>query len=197
VWDTATGHQALGVFFRSRAITSLAFSPNGQRVAFADQDRTVRVWDTGMGQEILTIKGHTNDVRSVAFSPDGQRIASGSDDGSVKVSDTATGDEVLTLKEHTGSVRSVAFSPDGRRLASASDDGTVKVWDATSITPESQDRDEALSVVRFLLKRVTSEAELRDRIMGDKAITDRTRAAALKVAGGVWLQRAFRHPRSP
>jgi WD40 repeat protein/serine/threonine protein kinase len=192
VWDTATGHLTLGVFNRSRAITSLAFSPNGQRLAFADQDRTVRVWDTGRGQEILTIKGHTNDVRSVAFSPDGQRIASGSDDGSVKVSDTATGEEVLTLKEHTGSVRSVAFSPCGRRLASASDDGTVKVWDATSITPESQDRDDALSVVRFLLERVTSEAELRDRIMGDKAISDSTRAAALKMAGGFWLQRVRR-----
>jgi eukaryotic-like serine/threonine-protein kinase len=192
VWDTATGHQTLGVFFRSHAIGSLAFSPNGQRLAFADQDRTVRVWDTGRGQEILTIKGHTNYVRSVAFSPDGQRIASGSDDGSVKVSDTATGEEVLTLKEHTGSVRSVAFSPDGQRLASASDDGTVKVWDATSITRESQDRDDAISVVRFLLERVTSEAELRDRIMGDKAISDKTRAAALKMAGGLWLQRVRR-----
>jgi tetratricopeptide (TPR) repeat protein len=72
----------------------------------------------------------------------------------------------------------------------------MKVWDATPITPESLARDDALSLIRFLLERVTSEAELRDRIAGDKAISTETRAAALKLAEGFWATRIRRQAES-
>ncbi len=113
-------------------VWSVALSPDGQRLASASDDQTVKVWDAATGQESLTLKGHTGRVESVAFSPDGQRLASASGDQTVKVWDAATGQESLTLKGHTGEVMSVAFSPDGQRLASASEDQTVKVWDAAT-----------------------------------------------------------------
>ena len=84
------------------ASTSVAFSPDGKRLASASRDGTVKVWDAATGQETLTLKGHTGRVRSVAFSPDGKRLASASDDRTVKVWDAATGQEILTLKGHTG-----------------------------------------------------------------------------------------------
>ena len=56
----------------------MAFSPDGQRLASASGDGTVKVWDAGTGQETLTLKGHTELVASVAFSPDGRRLASAS-----------------------------------------------------------------------------------------------------------------------
>ena len=76
---------------------SVAFSPDGQRLASASWDQTVKVWDAVIGQETPTLTGHTEQVWSVAFSPDGKRIASAGADRDVKVWDpeTRTGDPHL------------------------------------------------------------------------------------------------------
>src|SRR5438309_1404546 len=63
----------------------LCFQPEGQRLASASEDQTVKVWDATTGKELFTLRGHTNQVCSVSFSPDGQRLASASEDQTVKM----------------------------------------------------------------------------------------------------------------
>jgi WD40 repeat protein len=195
VWDTTTWQETLTLRGHTSSVMSVAFSPDGRRLASASYDWTVKVWDTGTGQETLTLRGHTDSVWSVAFSPDGHRLASAGEK-TVKMWYTGTRQVTLALKGHTNQVRSVAFSPDGHRLASAGADQTVKVWDATPITPESRARDDALSLIRFLVERVTSGAELRDRIAGDQTISKEARAAALELATDFWAQRIRRQAES-
>ncbi|KAJ7842474.1 hypothetical protein B0H14DRAFT_3868883 [Mycena olivaceomarginata] len=114
-------------------VTSVAFSPDGTRVASGSAD-TIRVWDVATGQQIGDpLAGHTDSVKSVAFSPDGKRIASGSRDKTIRVWDAATGQQVGDpLTGHTDFVKSVVFSPDGTRIASGSRDRTIRVWDAAT-----------------------------------------------------------------
>ncbi|NBO94043.1 MAG: hypothetical protein EBV06_17305, partial [Planctomycetia bacterium] len=111
-------------------VTSVAWSPDGQRILTGSWDGTAKVWDALKGQEVLSLKGHTWPVTSVAWSPDGQRILTGSYDNTAKVWDALKGQEVLSLKGHTRWVQSVAWSPDGQRILTGSYDNTAKVWDA-------------------------------------------------------------------
>ncbi|WPJ67032.1 hypothetical protein SMAC4_14111 [Sordaria macrospora] len=116
----------------SRSVRSVAFSPDGQRLASGSVDNTIKIWDPASGSCLQTLEGHSQYVDSVAFSPDGQRLASGSGDDTIKIWDTASGSCLQTLEGHSKTVRSVAFSPDGQRLASGSEDNTIKIWDPAS-----------------------------------------------------------------
>ncbi|WP_328927050.1 serine/threonine protein kinase [Streptomyces sp. NBC_00190] len=115
-------------------VESVAFSPDGKRLAGGYGDNTIRLWDIASRTTLTTLTGHTNSVVSVAFSPDGKTLASGSSDHTVRLWDVASRTGTATLTGHTGGVRSVVFSPDGMSLASAAWDNAVRVWDMASRT---------------------------------------------------------------
>src|SRR6266571_4830943 len=64
----------------SFAVNSVAWSPDGKRIASASDDGSVQVWMAATGERLLTYRGHTGPVKAMAWSPDSIRIASAGDD---------------------------------------------------------------------------------------------------------------------
>lgn len=120
----------------SSDVRRIVFSPNGEQLASASDDNTVRVWDIAAGREAAILSGHSHFVTAVAYGPDGTSIASGSWDNTIKLWDLPGGIEKATLKVHKDSVNDVSFSPDGTLLASASSDKTINLWNLATGTQQ-------------------------------------------------------------
>jgi WD40 repeat protein len=133
----ATASRSLSIKWRclrtleghSKSVLGVAFSPNGQLIASASEDGTVKVWAAETGQVLRSLgKNNIGSLDAIAFSPDGQLIAAAGYDGEIKFWQTASGSAAGTLKGHSRFVSSLKFSPDGQHLLSTSYDNTLRLW---------------------------------------------------------------------
>ena len=118
------------------AVRSLAFSPDGQKLASGGADMSVMVWDVQTGASLGACQEHKAAVFGIAISPDGKTLASGCGAETIKFwsLDNSLKRSRDSVSLHRSVIRSLSFTPDHRNLASASEDRTVKLWNLATFS---------------------------------------------------------------
>ena len=191
LWDVATGErldtfsQPLGEMY------TVAFSPDGQRVAAGGVDNRVRIWQiSDSGKEgsnpiLYSRFAHERPIVKLLFSPDGKSFVSSAEDRTVKLWNAATVVERQLLESQPDSAPALAFAPDSKTLAVGRLDGTLAFYDASSgkLAPPAKPELAAIEP-RGLQRGVTRRVQLSGKNLLDviRVESDKDQVAA-KVLG--------------
>jgi WD40 repeat protein len=133
LWDMANGKEIRSINLRPSAIQSIAFSPDGEFVAYGGYQGSISLLKAASNWSASVLSTGQSPVSALVFSPDGRSLACGRHDGTVCLWEMATRDLRGRWTGHTGAVSRITFSPEGTRLLSGSHDTTAIVWDLTGL----------------------------------------------------------------
>jgi eukaryotic-like serine/threonine-protein kinase len=137
-------------------IISVAFSPDGRKLAASDMAGNMMIWDVIAGV-VLHRQPPDKEVPifRLAFSPDSRRLAS-ADREKVRIWNLQEPQEVLTLRgaearpSDGGFNPTVAWSPNGLRIASTNWNGSISLWDGSPRPSRSRERYQEARARHFL-----------------------------------------------
>ena len=113
------------------AVTALAFSPDGSRLASVGADGSVLLWDAANGNHVGQLFQHgSGRVEAVELGPDGRLLVTAGELGA-RTWDAETGAPGPTLGPGRV-VNVVALDPAGLRVFTGTPEGEVESWDVAS-----------------------------------------------------------------
>jgi WD40 repeat protein len=118
LWDLKNAKPLAAVKAHPKALTALAFTPDGKTLATCGADEA-KLWDVPDLKERRMLKGHQGTVNHLAIAPDGKTLVTCGSDRRVKRWDLAEGKE-LWSRDEAGN-NAVLFGADGSFLAAALD----------------------------------------------------------------------------
>ena len=121
----------VGISGLKAQVHSLAFSPDGQRLALGMRDSTVRLHDTANGKLLRRSTGHLGEVFAVAWEPGG-KLVSAAQDGAIRIWDPTEAPRAAAIYQRF--VRSVV-SPDSDQFAGILLDKRIVLWDGRAPEP--------------------------------------------------------------
>jgi WD40 repeat protein len=111
-------------------LTSLAFSPDGSRLAVGVSDGSLQLRDAGTGALMFRLEGHQASVTETVFNWNGKILASSSADGTVRLWDAGSGELRAVLLGHDAPLVDIAFGGrDSDFVVTTRRDSTIRLWD--------------------------------------------------------------------
>ncbi len=128
LWDFSSGKELHRWAAHYGWISTIAFSPDGQKIISGGDDGSIFIWDI-TGKLIGQLLGHRQEITSLASMPGTTHLLSGSVDGYLIMHDTSDG-KVLQRFQFGGSpLTAFSVSADGQKAVSVYQNGDIKVWD--------------------------------------------------------------------
>lgn len=124
IWNFDRSTQQQDVLVHDEPVSVIAFSPDGGRVAFADNFGGVGIRELSSKRDEFQVR-LDDSVSALAFSPDGRWLVGG-DGRTARLWDCATGRELARMVDED-EVSGIAFSHDGGQVAVAGKK-TVRIW---------------------------------------------------------------------
>jgi len=116
------------------AVTMVKYSPDGQSVYSASEDKSIKQWDVKTGIDINTFNAHQAGVNCIELSKDGTYLISGDQAGKVIIWNAKNGELIKTIDAHQGGVNVVKLTKDGQTIVTGGEDKLMKVWTITGDT---------------------------------------------------------------
>lgn len=115
----------------TNSMSSLAFSPDSQRLAATCWDNWIRVWDTVTWTEIKV--PHQYERSAVGFTSGNELLVSTAGFSTLSIWDikTSASDPKIKIETHA-EIGAVSFSPDAALLAHIRRDRTIKIWNTST-----------------------------------------------------------------
>lgn len=114
-WDVDGRSEIARLAVIGEIVQGLAFSPDGKRIAVADQNFSVEQYDAETGKAAGSLNWKGGCPLWVAWSPDGRWLASGGFNPNVRVQDAETLEEIYVLP-YKNAPGVAAWSPDSSEL---------------------------------------------------------------------------------
>ncbi|MGY6126037.1 nSTAND1 domain-containing NTPase [Paraburkholderia strydomiana] len=125
----APGSMPRELFKCRDAVSGLALSHDGKRLAASDWHGVVYAWDTANFNKPVVMEEHQKRATGVAFGGTSDELASVGWDRNVILHNMRDIRSPVTIGGAAARLQAVAVSPDGKQLAAAGFDGSVSLWD--------------------------------------------------------------------
>ncbi|MGW3962446.1 nSTAND1 domain-containing NTPase [Amycolatopsis sp. NPDC005003] len=134
LWDLHTGKLLLDVETGPTALSEVAFSADGTRIAAVDTHQALSFWDArtlGLVSRTPADSG-AESAAALAYTPDGRGLLTTTGYDRAVLRDAATGTPRAQFSGSSVGGRPLAVDPAGTRFAIPDGESQVKIWDATT-----------------------------------------------------------------
>ena len=133
VWDVASGKLLLSRNATAETLSGVAWSPDGQSIAFGGADTNVRVTKASDGAQLIEQGAHSDWVLDAVFSVDGKYVVSGSRDQTLKLTEVGSGrfiDNMTNVSPGVpgGPIFAIARHPQRDLVASGGAEGIPRTY---------------------------------------------------------------------